>query len=210
MSEDRKTDNFTMRITLETLETIIGNNGLKSILNHSGLYLYIDNFPPDDDMLEIPLDDIHSLHSSLRELFGNNGVRSLQLQIGQEICRIGLEKRTGIVRALRLGAKLLPESQKMRMTLEKYMEQAETRQPPSNGTSRFMLHEYDDFFELTDRDYHMSRGITSEWPVCNDIVGTLFYLMKWVTGHSHEVEEIKCRAMGHPADVFRIYKHYMD
>ncbi|MBU7009779.1 MAG: hypothetical protein HXS46_03755 [Theionarchaea archaeon] len=31
-------------------------------------------------------------------------------------------------------------------------------------------------------------------------------LMEWVTGHTHEVEEIECRAMGYSADVFRIAK----
>lgn len=210
MSKERKTDNFSMKITLETLENIIGRNGLKSILNHSRLQHYIDNFPPDNDELAIPLEDIHSLHFSLLELFGKKGVRSLQLRIGQEICRIGIERRSGIVRALKIGSKLLPESQRMRLALEKYIEQAEIRQPASNGASRFLLDEHDDFFELTDRDYHMGQGLQSETPVCNDIVGTLSYLLNWVTGHSHEVEEIKCRAMGFPADVFRINKNHMD
>ncbi|MBU7043526.1 MAG: hypothetical protein HXS47_08020 [Theionarchaea archaeon] len=206
MLKERKTDNFSMRITLETLETILGRNGLRSVLNHSHLPFYIDNYPPDNDELEIPLSHIHSLHSSLTELFGRKGVRSLQLHIGQEICRIGIERRSSIVRALKIGTKILSESQRMRMALEKYMEQAEKRQPTPNGTPRFQLHEEADYFELIDTDYHMGKGVQSEWPVCNDIVGTLSYLLTWVSGHSHEIKEVRCQAMGDPADVFRIYK----
>jgi hypothetical protein len=160
----------------------------------------------DNDDLEIPLVDIHSLHFSLLELFGKKGVRSLQLRIGMEMCRIGIERRSGIVRALKVGSRLLAESQQLQIALEKYTEQAEERQPASGGAPRFLLHESEQWFELTDRDYHMGQGLQSEWPVCNDIVGVLSYLLEWVTGHSHEVEEIECRAMGYPADVFRIHK----
>lgn len=206
MLERRRTDNFTMKITLETLQTIIGSNGLKSILNNAHLQKYIDTFPPDNDELKIPLEDIHILHHSLFNLFGDNGVRCLQLQIGREICRVAIERRSKILQALKLSARLLPETQRLRLILEKYVEEAEKRQPTLEDTPRFQLREEKDFFLLIDRDYHMSEGIMSETPVCNDIVGTLQYLSEWITGHLHKVEEIECRAMGGKSDIFKIYK----
>jgi predicted hydrocarbon binding protein len=32
------------------------------------------------------------------------------------------------------------------------------------------------------------------------------FLMKWITGHEHTVQEIKCKARGDLNDVFKIYK----
>ncbi|KYK33242.1 MAG: hypothetical protein HXS46_02455 [Theionarchaea archaeon] len=206
MFEGRKTDNFTMRITLETLQNIIGPNGLRSILNHAHLQKYIDNFPPDNDDLEIPLQDVHILHHSLFDLFGKKGVRCLQICVGREICRIGLEKRSGILKVLQLSARILSENQQLHAVLEKYVEEAEKRQPTQLGVPRLTLIEEEKCFLLVDRDYHMSHGVVSDEPVCNDIVGTLQYLVEWITGHPHKVEEIECRAMGNPADVFRISK----
>jgi predicted hydrocarbon binding protein len=48
--------------------------------------------------------------------------------------------------------------------------------------------------------------MTSSTPVCGHIVGELQYFVEWITGHEHKVEEIECRAAGHPADVFRVEK----
>jgi hypothetical protein len=33
MPDERKTDNFSMKVFLETIENIVGVNGLKSVLN---------------------------------------------------------------------------------------------------------------------------------------------------------------------------------
>jgi predicted hydrocarbon binding protein len=35
-------------------------------------------------------------------------------------------------------------------------------------------------------------------------------MVEWITGHPHKVEEIECRAMGHPADVFKVAKAATD
>lgn len=206
----RKTDNFTMRITLETLQNILGKNGLKSILNHAALPNYINCFPPDNDELLIPVDHLHKLYHALIELFGNNGSRALELRIGKEICRVGIEKRSGMVKALRHSVRLLPETKRLKIILTKYIEEAEKRMPGQLNGPRFTLKEDDDFFFIIDKDYHVSNGIRSDQPVCNDIVGILQYLLEWTTGHKYAVEEIECRATGYPADVFKIPKAHKD
>ncbi|MBU6998622.1 MAG: hypothetical protein HXS42_13275, partial [Theionarchaea archaeon] len=62
MPEEAKTDNITLRLWLETLESVIGVNGVKSILNYSHLEKYIESPPPDNDNLDIAVEDLHRLY----------------------------------------------------------------------------------------------------------------------------------------------------
>lgn len=206
MSEERKIDNFSMRVWMETIESITGSGGLNSILNYAHLQKYIDNLPPDNDELEVLAEDFRKLIRSLVDLFGDKGARALQLRAGREFVRISIEKRPGLAKILLAGARLLPETKRMRLALEKWMEGAEQRFPSQLNEPRFELKEDEDYFVFTDRDNVSSGGITSRQPVCGAFVGVLQALMEQITGHLHEVEEIECRATGHPTDVFRIPK----
>lgn len=206
MLEGKKTDNFVMRIYLDTIQSIVGSNGLKSILNYAHLEEYIDNFPPYNDELEIPVEELQTLFRSLYELFGSKGVRGLQLRVGRENARIGIEGRSRIAKALKVAARMLPETKKMRLLLEKIVEQSIQRFPSQLDVPLLELQEEEDCFLIIHRDRLESEEIAAQMPVCNVFVGNLQYAIQWMTGHEHEVEEVECRAMGHPADVFRIAK----
>ncbi len=203
---ERKTENFHMRMWLETLQNIVGTNGLNAILNHAHLQKYKDAFPPGNDEKEIPLEDVKNLRLSLIDLFGSRGAWGLQLRVGREITYVFIERRSGVTKALQVASKLLSETKRMRITLERYIEQAGKMTSSSSDTPRFELREEEDYFLLIDRDRYESEGITSETPVCGIIVGTFQAMMEWITGHKHKVEEVECRAMGDPADVFKIWK----
>jgi predicted hydrocarbon binding protein len=210
MANQRNIDNFSLRVWLETINNIVGPGGLKSVLNYAQLQKYIDNMPPDNDQLEIPAHDFRQLLLSLIDLFGDKGARALQLRIGREFVRIGVEKRSSLARALRVGVRLLPETRRMKLALDKWIEGAEQRFPSQLEESRFEIREEEDYLIFIDRDNVSSSGITSDTPVCGAFVGVLQALMEWVTGHPHDVEEIECRAMGYPADVFQISKTVRD
>lgn len=206
MSEERKAENFVMRIYLSTIENIVGSNGLKSILNYAHLEKYIDSMPPSNDRLEIPLKDLQIIFHSLYELFGQKGVRGLQLRVGRENARIGIEGRSSLAKPLMVAARLVPETRRMHLLLQKLVEQSnqiytfEMEEPPVE------LRENEDHFLIIHKDRFESEGITSEVPVCNVFVGNIQYAVEWITGHPHRVEEIECRAVGHTTDVFRIEK----
>ncbi|MBU7024159.1 MAG: hypothetical protein HXS40_08315 [Theionarchaea archaeon] len=191
---------------MDTIANIIGINGLKSVLNYAHLQKYIDNFPPYNYELEIPIEELQSLFCSLYELFGQKGAHSLQIRCGREALRIGIEERSSIAKALKLAARLLPETMKIRLALERVQKDILDMMPTELGKSRFELLEEDDCFLYTDRENFESEGITSQVPVCGVIVGNLSYIIEWITGHPHDIEEIECRAMGHPADVIRVSK----
>ncbi|KYK36367.1 MAG: hypothetical protein AYK19_01085 [Theionarchaea archaeon DG-70-1] len=206
MSEVRKIDNFSMRVWLETIENIVGSGGLKSILNYARLQKYIEVLPPDNDELEIPIEDYTTLARSLNELFGSKGARGLQIRAGKEFVRIGLERRSGIAKTLQIASRLVPETRRMHLVLAKWKEESEKRFPSLLYKPRIELKEEDSCFLLIDKDHPESDGILSQTPVCGIYKGILQAMMEWITGHHHKVEEIECRAMGYPVDVFRISK----
>lgn len=204
---ERKIDNFTMRMWLETIGNTLGSNGLKSVLNYSNIGKYIDNFPPNDEVLHIPVDDVRSLFNTIREMFGKKGAHALQIRVGREAVRIGQDKyNPAITKALQLSARILPEHKRMRLILEKYARDHEKRFHSNNDGTCVEVQETDTYFLFMDRRWVESEGVTSGEPVCGIAVGILQYLMEWITGHAHHVEEIECRAMGHQADVFKISK----
>jgi predicted hydrocarbon binding protein len=206
MTGGRKTDNHVMRVWLETVQSIIGPKGLKSVLNYGHLEEYIDNFPPDNDDLEIPLEDLRYLYLSLLELFGRKGIRGLQMRVGRESARISIERRPEVTKPVKLAAHLLSEPRKMRLTLEKFSDQIKQRFGYPPGASLIELREEEGYFLLIDKAWFESEGVTSQVPVCGFLVGMLQHLMKWITGNEHDVEEVECRSMGCPADVFKISK----
>lgn len=201
-----KVDNFIIRKWLETLQDIVGENGLKSILNYAHLSQYIDNFPPDNDEIVIPVQHLQALYKAILDLFGHKGAHSLQLNVGKKVMHNMIEGRPAITLPVKAAAYLLPVSTKMRMTLEKFMEESLKRAPTTLGKGRYELREEEDYFLFIDRDYEGSEGITSDKPVCGFLVGMLSYSIEWITGHPHRVEEIECKAMGRPADVIRLWK----
>jgi predicted hydrocarbon binding protein len=210
MLKERKTDNFSMRIYLETIESVVGRHGLKSILNYAHLQKYIDNFPPLNTNLEIPLEDLQYLCRSLLELFGKRGIRSLQKHIGRQIIIRSLEKRSIFVKGLFLLRFLIPESLRMKGALHEFVRIIRVKYPPVSTRKKdyIQLKEEKDFFVFIHYNNWESEDIISPSPVCHVTVGALEAFVEWVTGHVYEVKEIECRAMGHPADVFAISKSY--
>ncbi len=208
MSNEGKIDNLIMRVFLETTESIVGPNGLKSILNYGGLKGYIDSLPPDNDEPEIPLEHLRSLYVSLHEMFGDNGARTLMLRVGRENVRRGLEKRPAVAKAMRVAGHLLPEAMKMRLGLENLVGYMKKGSATDGGASLVEIREEKDCFYLIQKENLESEGIKSDVPVCCVARGIIEALIEWITGHPHEVVEVECRAMGDPADVFKIYKEH--
>ncbi|KYK33629.1 MAG: hypothetical protein HXS46_16705 [Theionarchaea archaeon] len=206
MQEEAKTDNLIMRVFLETIESIIGSNGLKSVLNYAHLEKYIGCLPPDNDEKEIPSEDLRSLYLTLHQMFGEKGAHGLQLRVGRENVHRGLKKRPGIARAMKVASRLVPETMKMRLGLERLAEYMKDASSVRVDPSFVGIEEQEDCFLFTQRDSLESDGITSEIPVCGVSQGIIEALIEWITGHPHSVEEIECKATGYSADVFRISK----
>ncbi|MBU7040385.1 MAG: hypothetical protein HXS45_06215, partial [Theionarchaea archaeon] len=210
MLKGRKTDNFSMRVYLETIEGIVGQHGLKSVLNYAHLQKYIGNFPPLNDRTDIPLEDLQMLCRSLLELFGRRGIRNLQLRIGREIVKKSFEKYSRVTRLLLRLRFLSPEQSRLKHALILLIRVVKKRYPSEGGTSQpqLKLDEEEDCFLITFRDNWESEDVLSPSPVCHVTIGAIAALAEWATGHVYDVREIECRAMGYPVDVFRISRAY--
>ena len=210
MIDVKKTDNLIMRVLLETIQNVVGANGLKSILNYAHLKKYIDSFPPENHELDIPIEDFHNVMVALVRLFGHKGASSLKIKVGRNILLLARKKRPKIAGAIRLAIRFLPETQRMKVALKGFIKEIEKRLPLPSKKPYLKLQEEKEYFLITDKVYSESKGVKSKTPNCFIFVGMLLQLMELVTGHQHEVEEIRCKAMGDEVDVFKIMKVHKD
>ena len=195
-----------LRIFMETMQNIVGPNGLKAILNYARLKKYIDRMPPDNGKLEIPVEDLQKIIFALVKLFGHKGASALKIKAGRNIIRLAIKKRPKIARAIQLAARFLPESKRMKVALERFIKETEARLPLPSKEHYYELREEKEYFVIIDKAYWESEGAVSETPSCFAFVGMMEELMEWITGHPHKVEEIECKATGHKGDAFKIMK----
>lgn len=205
MVEHRRVDNFLMRCWLKTIENVVGKNGLHSVLHYAHMDKYIGALPEDNGNQGIPLEDARILFLSLYELFGGEGTRTLSLQAGREFARLGIEGRPHVSRALKIGVRFLPEDVKIRLILQE-MVKYYNKMFTCTLETPVELHEYDGYFLLVYNEHFESENVVSQKPVCNIFLGMIQYVVEWITGNTHKVEEVECRAVGCPSDIFQIEK----
>ncbi len=198
---EKKVANLSMRMWLDTIRTVIGTQELKSVLEYAHLEKYVNNCPPETYEMGIPFEDLRTLFFSLYELFGGRDLYILQLRMGRERARLSIEKYLQTARTLQTTACLFPEWKKIYMGLQRLKEETEKLYDTT-----MELREEDGSFFMVNAGYFESEGVASPVPVCGTFVGMLQYTTEWITGYPHYVEEVECRAMGDPADVFKIAK----
>jgi predicted hydrocarbon binding protein len=180
-----------MYVTLLTVEDIIGENGLNSILNYSGLTKYRNNFPPNDEKLEVLGSDFAAIVKSIIDVFGEKGARPLLYKAGRRGFQLVMEKNPAMIGFMGLGLKLLSK----RKRLEKVMEiGAESTNKVFGENQRFYVGQEGFVLELF--DCYWCKGLKSEGPICFGDVGLNAEVAKWATGEEHDVKEVLCRAKG--------------
>ncbi|MBU7042475.1 MAG: hypothetical protein HXS47_02700 [Theionarchaea archaeon] len=203
----RKVENLLMNIYLHTISDMVGRKGLKSILAYVHLEKYYDRVPPENNEMDIPMTELIYLYHSLFDLYAYQDAQHVLLSVGQNVMKYAIEKYLYEGKTIQLSRHIGSESEKIRLGLEKFVEESETHWPTPHEKPHTELQEFDTYFHIIEHDCFFSADITSDTPVCFVYVGELEYLVTWCTGYPHMVEEIECRAMGHPADVFRVWKH---
>jgi predicted hydrocarbon binding protein len=183
--------NSIMHVALITVRDIIGENGLNSILNYSGLSKYRDTFPPNDEKLEVLGSDFTKIMGGILDVFGEKGSRVLLYRAGRRSWRVMMEKSPGIVGFMELGLKLLSK----RKRLEKvFTLGAESNNKQFGENQRFYVSDEGFVCELF--DCFWCKGLKSNGPVCFGEVGLDAEVAKWATGDEHDVKEVLCKARG--------------
>ena len=183
--------NSMMYITLLTVQETIGKNGLNAILNYTSLTKYRDNFPPNDDKLEVPGTDFTRIQGGIIDIFGERGARSILYKAGRRGFQLVIEKNPTLLGLMGIGLKLLSK----RKRLEKVFELgAESNNKIFGENQRFYV--TDEGFVCELFDCYWCKGLTSEGPICFGEAGLDAEVAKWASGDEHEVREVLCRARG--------------
>ena len=78
------------RIVLDSLEEVIGRNGLNAVLTMAGRQDLMDNLPPNDSKLEFSFDSLSWILAQLEHAYGPRGGRSISMHAGRVAFKYGI------------------------------------------------------------------------------------------------------------------------
>ncbi|MBN2148581.1 MAG: 4-vinyl reductase [Anaerolineales bacterium] len=194
------------RIILESLEEIIGRNGVIAILNQSDMRYLINNYPPNDLNLGFRFEEVSNLQVALEKIYGVRGGRGLALRSGRATFKHGLREFGPLLGFTDLAFRLLPLDEKLRAgaaifadIFNKYSDQ------------RVVVEEEKDRFYWNIQLCPVCWQRKADVPVCHLAVGLLQEALYWVSGGKFfNVEEIECIAKGDAACRILIEKQPID
>jgi predicted hydrocarbon binding protein len=195
--------NKIVMIILNSLEDVMGKNGLNAILNLAHLPHLIDNYPPDNLGKEFDFADVTAINMALEELYGPRGGRGLAMRAGRAAFAASLRNFGALAGAGDLAFRVLPLQTKLRIGIP-----AMARIFSQISDQYSTVEEFDTEFRYT---IHKCPQCWSrhglEKPVCFMGAGLLQEGLKWVSGGSEfRVNESKCMAMGESVCEYIIQK----
>ena len=107
--------NKVVRISLNSLEEVMGKNGVNAILNLAHLADLIDNYPPDNLERQFDFADFSAINLALEEMYGPRGGRGLALRAGRVAFADSLRNFGALAGVGDLAFKVLPLRTKMRI-----------------------------------------------------------------------------------------------
>jgi predicted hydrocarbon binding protein len=190
-------------IILDALSDIMGENGLKAVLNLAHLPELIDNYPPDNLQKEFDFADVSAINQALEEMYGPRGGRGLALRVGRSTFADALKNFGALAGAGDMAFKILPLHTKMRIGVPA-MARIFSQMSDQYSTSK----EVDDTFVYTIHRCPVCWGRSElDKPVCFIAVGLLQEGLKWLSGGKEfRINESKCIAMGDAVCEFVIQK----
>ena len=190
------------RLTILSLEDVMGRNGVNAILNLANLPNLMENLPPDNLEKAFDFADVSAIMGALEEMYGPRGGRGLALRAGRATFSNGLRNFGALAGAGDLAFKVLPLHAKLRIGLP-----AMARIFSTMSDQISTVQEFDDHFLYTIHRCPVCWGRKSDKPDCFIAAGLLQEGLKWVSGGMEfRVNESKCVAVGDPTCDFVIYK----
>lgn len=185
--------NKAARIALQSLEAVMGKNGLNAILNLAHLSTLIDNYPPNNLDREFDFADFTAISIALEEMYGPRGGRGLALRVGRATFADVIRNFGALAGAGDLAFKVLPLSTKLRIGIPAM---ARIFSQISDQYSTVVEQENEFIYTIHRCPQCWSRHGLDK-PVCFMGAGLLQEGLKWVSGGSEfRVNESKCMSMG--------------
>lgn len=193
------------RLTLVSLEEVMGPNGVKALLRLADLPQFIDAYPPNDLKKEFPFEAIAAISEALTTMYGPRGARGLELRAGRVAFTLGLKEFGPLLGMADLALKLMPVTMKLKIVLNATAQTFDRFSDQSSHVEE----------ERTKFVYHITRDPSSlrTDPGLNFFIarGILEEATAWVSGgRRFSVEQISSIALGAPSTAFNIMKEPLE
>jgi predicted hydrocarbon binding protein len=198
--------NLIVKIYLESIEEIMGSNGLKALLNMANMQDLIDNLPPGNLSKEFDFADFAHLNEAMEMMYGPRGGRAMALRAGRRAFDQGLKNFGPMVGIADRAFRLLPLRYRMKVGLGAMAKAFAT-------TSDQVCHveERDDHFLYVIERCPVCWGRHSDSPMCHAALGIIQEGVDWGTaGLKFKIYESTCIAKGDPACNFIISKEPLE
>ena len=205
MSNEREMPNAALRVLLDALAEVMGENGMKAVLNAGQLGHYITDPPTKDLAMNSTFSEYGAVQDAVEDFYGPRGARAMLLRIGRATFRFGLKDQPAILGLAGVALKALPEKTRMKLILDRMAKAATER---LNQPSK-VVEEDDAFYYVTDTCPCRWRK-EHDKPCGYVAVGALTEAMAWTTGKVYKVEEVACIANGATNGVYRIPKEAVE
>ena len=194
--------NLIAKIYLESIEEIMGANGIKALLNLADMKNLIDNFPPGNLSKEFDFADFAHLNEAMEMMYGPRGGRALALRAGRKAFDQGLKNFGAMVGVADRAFRLLPLKLKMKIGLG-----AMAKAFSTTSDQISYVEEKDDHFLYVIERCPVCWGRHSDTPMCHAAMGIIQEGVDWGTGGlKFKIAEVTCIAKGDPACNFTISK----
>jgi len=196
------TSNKTARLTLLAFEQVLGTNGIKSLLNHSGQDWLIDHFPPDNNEKAFDFADISMIYRALEDIYGIKGSRGLSLRAGRAAFASGLPDYKKFAGVTELAIRAIPISLRVSM-----MAKAVARVYNSTSDQSSSVEDASEKIIYKSHVCPVCYGRNVKEPVCYVTAGVIQEALGWITlGKTYKIEQTECIGAGDKACVYEIYK----
>ncbi len=180
MTEKTVTDGV-IRIVMDATEEVIGENGLKAMLNFAKMPYLFEN-KPDYGYEKLYTDEEYArIIGSYYDLLGVSGAKSIFRMVGRAIAK----RTTGL--GLFDAFKDLPAGERLLKSVELYT--------TISGRGRAFTE--DGVIVYDNTGCTTCAGIESKVPVCTLVGGFLDDMAKWAGIQGKRSVETRCKAMGH-------------
>ena len=188
------------RIILESMEEVVGRNGLNAVLNLAGHGQLIGNYPPSDKQPAFSFETLSQLLETLEQAYGPRGGRGLAIRVGRVVFKYGMREFGPQMGLTETAFRLLPLNTKIKMggqaLADLFNKETDQRVRIEEGEGKLLW--------VIER-CPMCWGRHMDESVCHLAVGLLQESLYWVSGGKiFNVEETLCIVRGDPTCTIEI------
>ena len=194
------------RLTLLSLEDVMGRNGVNALLNLAGAKQWVNSFPANDYKREIAYLDFAAVMEAMETMYGVRGARGMELRAGRYAFNLGLKEFGPLLGVGDLALQLMPMTIKMKITLN-----LTARTFASYADQPTRLEERKGQFLYIIEKCPVCWGRHTDKPSCFIAQGILEEALSWVTGgRTFKVDEVECCSAGGTSCTWAIDKDPID